>query len=176
MSERRIRELVGVFHDRARFEEAITELVAAGFTHDALSILSSHEAIEATEPPGKTVREILLPLLSELKYDGPLVSAGLIALASGPPAALAAGLLAASVGGAALREILAEITAMPHTEYFERALEAGNLILWAVIDTPEREATARAVFERYGADNIHIHLHGNDRKNGPDRSPDGGEP
>ncbi|VBB69586.1 hypothetical protein RIEGSTA812A_PEG_1059 [invertebrate metagenome] len=155
----RVQELVGVFHNRTRLEEAIADLVAAGFGHSDMSILSSHETIEAAEPPGKTVKEILLPFLSELKYDVPLVSAGLIALAAGPTAALVAGLVAAGVGSVAVREILSEITAMPHTEHFERALEAGSLILWVVIETPDREAAARAVFARHEAENVHTHLH-----------------
>ncbi|KAF0144119.1 MAG: hypothetical protein FD153_372 [Rhodospirillaceae bacterium] len=113
--DKAVRELVGVFHDRGRFEEAIMNLTAAGFAHEDLSVLSSHEAVEATEPPGKTVKEILLPLLSGLKYDGPLVSAGLIALASGPTAALVAGLVVAGLGGTVVREIIAEITA--HASY-----------------------------------------------------------
>ncbi len=155
----KIQELVGVFHNRIRLEEAIADLIAVGFEHSDMSVLSSHETIEAVEPAGKTFKEILLPFLSELKYDGPLVSAGLIALSSGPTAALVAGLVAAGVGGVAVREIISEITAAPHTEYFERALEAGSLILWVVVETPDHEAAARAVFVRHGAENIHMHLH-----------------
>ncbi len=155
----KIQELVGIFHNRMRLENAIEDLVALGFEHSEMSILSSHETIEVVEPAGKTLKEIFLPFLSELKYDGPLVSAGLIALSSGPTAALLAGLVAASVGGVVVREIISEITAAPHTEYFERALEAGSLILWVVVETPDREAAARTVFVNHGAENIHIHLH-----------------
>ena len=155
----RIQELVGVFHNRMRLEEAITDLIAVGFEHSDMSILSSHEAIEAAEPPGKTVKEILLPLLTALKYDGPILSAGLIALFSGPTAALIAGLVAAGVGGVAVREMISEIIAAPHTEHFERALEAGSLILWVVIETPDRESVAKSIFIRHGAENIHTHLH-----------------
>lgn len=154
-----IRELVGVFADRRHFEDAIEALVAEGFAHGDLSILSSHDPIEAAEPPGKTIREVLLPLFSELRYEVPLVTAGLIALAAGPTAAVIAGLVAAGVGGAALREILSEITTMPHTENFERALDAGSLILWVAIDDDAAEAKARPILERFGAKNVHIHVH-----------------
>ncbi|MBF0562944.1 MAG: hypothetical protein HQL37_13205 [Alphaproteobacteria bacterium] len=152
------REVVGVFGDRENFEKAIELLVIAGFQHGDLSILSSHEALEAAEPPGKSIREILLPFLSEFKYEVPLVAAGLIALASGPTAALIAGLVAAGLGGAALKEIVSEIVTMPHTEHFERALDAGSLILWVAVGDEAEEIAARKILIEYDASNIHLHV------------------
>lgn len=152
------KELVGIFADRDRFEQAIESLVLAGFQHGDLSILSSHDPIEAAEPPGKSIRDILLPFLSELKYDVPLVTAGMIALASGPTVALIAGLVAVGFGGAAMKEVLSEITTMPHTEHFERALDAGGLILWVAVDNEEEENRAREVMIAHGGENIHLHF------------------
>lgn len=154
-----VRELVGVFRDRAKFEEAIELLVLARFKHSDISVLSSHEPVEAaTEAPGKSIHEILLPFLSELKYDVPLVAAGLIALAAGPTAALVAGLVAAGVGGVALKEILGEIVASPHSKQLEQALKAGSLILWVAVEDAEREDAARAIYAEFGAEDVHIHV------------------
>ncbi|MBF0093818.1 MAG: hypothetical protein HQL33_09650 [Alphaproteobacteria bacterium] len=154
-----VREIVGVFADRERFEGAIEALVGSGFRHGDISVLSSHDPIEALEPPGKTVREILLPFLDEMRYDAPLVAAGLIALAGGPTAALVAGLVAAGIGGVAVKKILSEVVAAPHTDNFQRALEAGSLILWVAVEDAGREAEAREVFARFGAENVHDHAH-----------------
>lgn len=154
-----IREIVGVFADRERFEGAIEALAKSGFRHSDLSVLSSHDPIEALDPPGKTVREILLPFLDEMRYDAPLVAAGLIALAGGPTAALVAGLLAAGVGGVAAKKILGEIVAAPHTENFQRALDAGSLILWVAVEDVGKETLAREILARFGAENVHDHVH-----------------
>ncbi|MEO5374419.1 MAG: hypothetical protein H7840_09075 [Alphaproteobacteria bacterium] len=162
-----VRELVGVFADRMHFEDAIEALVAAGFAHGDLSILTSHDPIEAAEPPGKSIRDLVLPFLTELRYEVPLVTAGLIALAAGPTAAVIAAVVAAGVGGAAVREILSEVTAMPHTADFERALDAGSLIVWVAIEDEAAEARAREVLERFGAGNIHIHTHRAKAVSGP---------
>ena len=56
---------------------------------------------------------------------GPLGAAGLIALSSGTIGAAIAGLVAAGVTGVALRELLDDIKATPHTEAFAKALEGG---------------------------------------------------
>ena len=151
-----IREVVGVVADRDRLEGAIEALVEAGFRHSDLSILSSHDSIEAAEPPGKSIREILLPFLDEMRYEAPLVAAGLIALAGGPAAALIGGLVAAGVGGMAVKEILGSIVTMPHTDNFARALDAGSLILWVAVEDVPEEARARAILTRFGAENVHL--------------------
>lgn len=151
------REVVGLFADRAHFEAAVGALLQAGFARSDLSVLSSHESLEAAGREGKPWRDVLTGLVGELKYEGPLVAAGLIALAAGPVGAAIAGLVAAGVGGAAAKELLDEITAVPHSEDFSRALAAGSIILWVLAPDETGEKQAAAILREAGAQNIHSH-------------------
>ncbi|SDG78007.1 hypothetical protein [Roseospirillum parvum] len=155
-----VREVVGVFTDRPGFENAVRALSAAGFAQADISILSSHSSLEAAfaEPDEeKSLSERLLPFLGELRYETPLITAGLIALASGPTAAAVAGLVAAGVGGLAVKDLLDEIAAEPHREEFEQALKDGNILLWVAIKDAGTETRARQILAEAGARDIHLH-------------------
>lgn len=65
--------------------------------------------------------------------------------------------MGATVGGVAVKEVLDEVTATPHTEDFARAVDAGSIILWVRTDGQEREAKAKEVLQNQGAENVHIH-------------------
>lgn len=155
-----VREVVGVFTDRPAFEAAIRALSEQGFAHPDISILSSHQSVETAfaEPEEKkSLGERLLPFLGELRYETPLVTAGLIALASGPTAAAVAGLVAAGVGGLAVKDLMDEIAAEPHREEFEKALKEGHILLWVAIRDAATEAAARRTLAQAGARDIHLH-------------------
>ncbi len=148
------REIVGTFGDRGRFQAAVDALTAAGFDRGALSVLSSHAALDTAQgTPGW--RERLVGLVGELKYEGPLIAAGLIALAAGPVGAAIAALVAAGVGTAAARELLSEIAAVRDPDAFARALAAGSVILWVAVADGEQEAKANRILAENGADDVH---------------------
>lgn len=150
------RELVGLFSDPQTLVAAVKDLLGAGFAHADLSVLSSHEAVEAADPHGQSWRDRLMPLLDEQRYEVPLVAGALIAIASGPVGAAIAGLVAAGVGAAALKEILEKVISLPDTQEFAEAVEAGELVLWIDATAPDAEARATPILERHGARNIHI--------------------
>lgn len=150
------RELVGIFSDKKNFESAIDALLKAGFLRSDLSVLASHSSLEAARPEAAGLRDRLTGLVGEMKYEGPLVAAGLIALAAGPVGTALAGVVAAGVGAAALKEFLDDVTATPDTKEFERALEAGSVILWVAVPDPLREGRAKGVLESLGASNLHV--------------------
>lgn len=152
-----VREAVALFAERAAIEAAIEDLLAADFEHSDLSVLGSHEPIEAAGEPGKPLVDVLTALEGEVKYLGPLAAAGFVALASGPVGAVLAGLIAAGVGAAAIKEVLDEVTSTPHTEDFARALEEGSVILWVRVVDEGAEAEAKAILARHGGENIHVH-------------------
>ena len=110
------------------------------------------EIIRAVLPAG------IKGVVGEVKYLGPLTAAGLIMIASGPVGAAISGLVAAGITGLALRELLDDIKATPHTEAFARALEYGAVLLWVRAATPERQTIAREVLVRHGAADVHQHL------------------
>ena len=151
------REVVGLLADRESFERAVDALIAAGFHRADLSVLASHESIDAAGAPGKPWRDVLTALVGEIRYEGPLVASGAIMLAGGPTAATIAAIVGAAVGGVAVKEVLGEVTAKPHTDDFARSLDAGSVILWVRADDSESEATATRILVDAGAANVHVH-------------------
>ena len=155
-----VREVVGLFAERAPFEAAITALIEAGFERSDLSLLSSHESLEAAGAPGKPWQDVLTALVGELKFEAPLVASGAIFLAGGPMAAAVAGLIGAATGVIAAKEVIEGVTSSPHTEDFARSLAAGSVILWVRAATPELEVVASTLLIQSGAGNVHIHKPG----------------
>lgn len=149
-------EVVGIFSDRDQFQQAIDRLLQGGFARSDISVLSSHQSLEATQPGAKNWRDVVTAIAGDIKYEGPLVVAGLIALASGPVGATIAALVAAGIGGAALREALGEIAALPDPSGFERALAAGSVIVWVAAADGAAEENARRVLTEAGGSNIHV--------------------
>ena len=153
------REVVGVFADREQFEAAIRALLAAGYERRDLSVLASHESLDAAGKPSKPWKDAITALVGEVKYEVPLVASGAILLAGGSVAALIAGLVGATVGGMAVKEVLDEVTSSPHTDDFARALNAGSVILWVQIPHGEKESISATILEECGATNVHTHAH-----------------
>lgn len=151
------REVVGLFADRETFEAAVDALLDAGFQRPDLSVLASHESIDAAGKPGKKWKDALTAMVGELKYEGPLVASGAILLVGGQFAAAVAGVIGAAVGGVAVKELLDEVTSTPHTEHFARSLEAGSVILWVQVPGDDQEADAIRILETAGGANVHIH-------------------
>ncbi|MCA1907060.1 MAG: hypothetical protein LDL39_01730 [Magnetospirillum sp.] len=149
------REVVGTFADRDHFQQAVTRLLADGFTRADLSVLSSHDSLDATQP-GNKWKDALVAVAGDIKYEGPLVAAGLIALASGPVGVAIAAMVAAGIGGMAVKEVLDEVSAFPETSDFERALEAGSVILWVMVADQLGEEKAKKALAETGAANIHV--------------------
>lgn len=151
-----VREVVGLFRDRQAFESAVAALLDAGFERTELSVLASHESLDAAGKPAKPWRDVLTALVGDLKYEGPLVASGVIALAGGPATAALAGIVGAAVTGMAAKEFLEEVTAQPHTEDFARSLEAGGVILWVRGDSDDQRRRASDILITQGGTNVHV--------------------
>ena len=154
------REVVGILSSRDDFEAAVKALLAAGIERSDLSVLSSHESLAVAGKPAKPWKETLTALVGEIKYEGPLVASGAILLAGGATAAMIAGIIGAGIGGVALKEILEEIAAQPHTEAFARSLDAGSVIFWVRVDNQNMEDRAISILQHCNAANVHIHGRG----------------
>ena len=152
-----VREVVALFETRETFDRAVNALLASGFAREDLSVLASHVSLEASEKHPSTPRdEALTGLVGELKYAFPLTTAGLIAIVGGPIAASVAALVAAGLGGIAIKDYLDELTSHPETSAFADALEAGGVVLWVRVDNPGAETDAGAVLGREGGKNVHV--------------------
>lgn len=156
-SSQTVREAVGVFKDRASFEAAVHHILEAGFERSDLSVLDSHESLDAAGKPGKPFKDVLTAMVGEIKYEGPLVASGAILLAGGPTAAMIASVIGAATAGVATKELLDEVTASPHTENFANALAAGGVILWVTCNDADKEAEALKLLEQFDGANVHMH-------------------
>ncbi|MGF1611746.1 MAG: hypothetical protein ACFCUQ_20260 [Kiloniellales bacterium] len=152
-----VTEVVGRFAERASFEDAVKALRAAGFEESDLSLLDTHESLSASESELEAWRQRLASLVGEVNYIGPITAAGLIMLASEPLGVAIAGLVGAGFAGAAVKELLDEMRATPHTEAFAKALELGAVLLWVRAQTPERQERAKAILLKHGAADVHTH-------------------
>jgi hypothetical protein len=151
-----IREAVASFADREHFAQAVAQLLAAGFASGDLSVLASHVSIDAANPPKEAPSWVPSSLADEIKYIGPLTVAGIVVLSGGPIAAGIAALVAAGLGGAALKEILDRYTTS-HTEEFAAALQAGAVLLWVRCADDVQEQRAMGILEATGGRHGHIH-------------------
>ncbi|SIS90272.1 hypothetical protein [Insolitispirillum peregrinum] len=154
------RELVGIFARPEPLTACIHDLLAAGFGHANLSVLSSHEAIEAADTNEAAWQDRLMPLVNEARYEVPLVSGLLVALAGGPTAALIGGVVAAGVGLAALKELLEETIALPNSDAFADAVKAGEILLWVEVTDADREQLASSLLVKHGARDLHVNTRG----------------
>jgi len=153
-----IREVIAHFGDEASFRKAVEGLREAGFEREDLSVLGSHDSIEVADAAKSPLASWLDSLVGEVKYVGPLATAGLIALASGPTGFLIAGAAAAGIVGMATKEFLDDLTAAEHTEAFAHAFESGGVILWVRVDDDEaKRRSAERIAARHGGDRIHLH-------------------
>ena len=156
-----IREAVASFADREHLRQAVAALLAAGFAPEDLSLLATHDSLDVAGDLGAYPKEAhrWLPasLAEEVKYIGPLTVAGIIFLSGGEIAAVLAALVAAGLGGAAIKEILDRYTGRRHSEAIAAALEAGAVLLWARCEDAGRELTATRILEEAGGHNVHVH-------------------
>lgn len=156
------REVVGLFADQKQFTNAVEALREAGFARTDLSVLASHESLETAEAAVEhdakdTLVDALRAMVGEIKFAGPLGVAGIAILFGGPVGALIGGVIAAGLGGLAIRQVLSEALAHPHHEHFERAIEAGGIILWVRVADQAAETRARSLLAANGATNVHTH-------------------
>jgi hypothetical protein len=161
-----IREAVAAFPDRAHFRGAVDALLGAGFSRADLSVLASHQPLPAGEPQGEGEGAVVEAeenaAIAGLPYLAPLAIAGIIAVSAGPIAAAAAALVAAGVGGVALKEILDRYSAPPHRAELATAFAGGAALLWVRCADADVELRALRILEECGGRHVHIHGHAED--------------
>lgn len=151
-----VREIVAHFANRTTFDAAVATLLESGFDRADLSVLATHDSLAVTEGQEGTLRDALIAVLGEWKVEVPLIASGAILLAGGPIAVAVAGIIGATVGGIAVKEVVEEVTAQSHSEEFIKAVEAGNIVLWVRIADAERGSTAQDILRRMGGSDVHL--------------------
>lgn len=156
-TEGRSLEVVGHFASHKSFARAVKALTEAGFARTDLSVLSTHDSLDAVERDARPWKDALIAVAGEIKYEAPLVAAGAVILVGGPVAATVAALIAAAVGGAAVKEVVDEVTSTTDRESYLRALAAGSVILWVRVADAEAERKAMRIMKDCGGLNVHLH-------------------
>lgn len=152
-----VTEVVARFETRDAFQKAVEILRGAGFESSDLSVLDSHQSLEAAEDTATAWQDVLAGLVGEIQYVGPIATAGLIAVAAGPVGAAVAAGIAAGVSGWAVKDFLDEINAAPDTEAFAKALEEGAVLLWVRADNLGKQDNASAILRDAGGHDVHTH-------------------
>ena len=173
-----IREAVGVFHDRDALQNAVEDLLSAGFDRSELSLLAGERAIEqklghayqkvqeleddAAVPRAAFVGNHSLALgrvgmIGGLAYIGATAAAGAVVASGG---ALAATIVAAAIaggGGGLLGSWAARLLGRDRAEKLQRQLDHGGLLLWVALRDEAHERRALAILSQSGADDVHAH-------------------
>ena len=168
-------EAVAVFHDVADLDQAVDELVEAGFDRSDVSLLASEAAVEEKlghryervqeledEPAAPRVRYRTLTefadteraVISSLTFLPAVIAAGTVVASAGVVAAAIAG---TAIGGAVLSTVLARWIDKNHAEHLQEQLEHGGLLLWVNTATPEKREAAIKILTKHAATDVHVH-------------------
>ena len=149
-------EVVGTLSNRLLLDETVAALLAAGFERTDLSLLASHQSVEAMDEGGGNWKDAISALAGEYTVLGPLAVSGGIILAGGPAAAGVAAAVGAAVGGLALAESLRESLAESDASDVVRAAEAGSIIIWVRAEDAGKQDLALRILEENGAASVHV--------------------
>jgi hypothetical protein len=171
-------EAVGVFEDSTRLQEAIDELLSAGFDRAELSLLAGEDAVaEKLGHRYKKVQEIeddtSLPrqayvspesigdaqggLIGGLMYVGAGAAAGAVVASGGAfAAAIAAASLAGGAGGL-IGGILARWLGAHQAHHVQEQLDHGGLLLWVRTRDKAHERRAVEILKRHSGRDVHVH-------------------
>lgn len=178
MSNKPVREAVGVFGDFRSLQRAADELLTAGFDRSALSLLADPATVrrkrgqifasvrDAEDDPAAPYRAYA-GFDSRIEAEGALI--GIIAYAGAMAAAIVAAghgvslsghiawVAAAGAVGGLVGLWLAQMVEKRHRAYLRSLLDAGGLLLWVRAPDEEHERRALTVMRYHGASDVHAH-------------------
>lgn len=173
-----VREAVGVFHDAATLEDAVDELMVAGFDRAEISLLASEKAVidklghlyqkvgELEDDPKvaraayverDSVVEADAGLIGGLAYVGALAAVGTVVASGGTLGVAILGATLGGGGGGLLGSIISHWFSRRHAAHIEEQLTKGGLLLWVHIRDDEHETRARRILEAHSAADVHVH-------------------
>lgn len=173
-----IREAVGVFHDREAFQNAVEDLMSAGFDRSELSLLAGERTIEeklghayrrvqeledeptvprAVYVENHSLAEGRTGVIGGLAYIGAVVGAGAVVASGGTLAAAVAAAAIAGGGSGLIGGWLARFLGRDYAQALQEQLEHGGLLLWVHLRDPAHEQRAIEILKRNGAEDVHVH-------------------
>lgn len=171
-------EAVAVFDDADSLQDAIDDLMRAGFGRSDLSLLAGEAAVErklghAYKKVDSLEDDLSVPrtayvapesrgdaeggLIGVLVYIGATAAIGAVVATGGTLAAALAAAVAAGGTGGLIGSALANLIEARHAAYLQEQIERGGLLLWVRTWDAERERQAVALLSRHSAHDVHLH-------------------
>lgn len=177
-TEQTATEAVGVFESAETFQDAIDELLSAGFNQAELSLMADEKTVEKKlghlysrteemedEPAVPRIAYISNEshgdakgaLVGGLTYVGAIAAVGAVVASGGAAtAAIVAGVLAGGTSGL-IGGILAELLGQHHADYLQKQISHGGLLLWVRTRDAAHEARALEILKKHAAHDVHLH-------------------
>jgi hypothetical protein len=173
-----VREAAGVFNRPDDFQNAIDELLSAGFDRADLSLLASEHAVEeklghhyerasalADDPKvprtayvsAEAIGDAQGGLIGALVYVGAGVAAGAVVASGGTLATVIAAAVVMGGAGGFIGSILAKWLGEHHAGMLQEQLEHGGLLLWVRTWNADDEARAVAILRKHSSNDVHVH-------------------
>jgi hypothetical protein len=175
----RVREVAGIFHSHGALEDAIDDLLRAGFDRADIDVIGDIEELRKRLGDAYVASEELAdvpqaPRRPFFARDDLTVTVIVVASTIGGAGAMAAALgviasegswVSALVAGAVAGVVGAGVAALLIARYFERERVRGlewyaaarGLILWVRVRDREREDEAQEILLRHGAQAVRVH-------------------
>jgi len=166
-------ELVGIFPDYQSLQQAIDDLLLAGFARCELSLSAPQMGKQAGEPIVKLADDPKARRVdhfcSEALGDAegslvggfaliPALAGAWGAGAAGVGLAATAGIAVASGGtGALVGLALAYLLSRKWHAEHERQVQDGGMLLWVGLRSPNQQTAAVQILKRHGAHHVHSH-------------------
>jgi hypothetical protein len=173
-----VREAVGVFHDAESFQNAVEDLMKAGFDRSELSLLAGARAVEQklghayqkiqeleddpTVPRAAYVGNHSLAIgrigiIGGLAYIGAVVGAGAVVASGGTLAAVITAAASAGGGGGLLGGWAAGFLGRDRAQALQQQLDRGGLLLWVHVRDAAHAERATEILTGNGAEDVHVH-------------------
>jgi hypothetical protein len=157
--------ITGVFTSRSRAEQAVDELMRAGFASEDVSLLMSEStrgrefAVKtSTKAPegaatGATIGGVLGAVAAGLAAVGTITVPGLALVAAGPVVAALAGLGAGAAAGGLTGGLIGLGVPEHEAKFYAKEIEKGGILV-GVYAHKDRVEAARDILNAAGADKV----------------------
>jgi len=173
-----IYEIVGIFDDEESFKATIDELLSSGFDRASLGLLATEKAVEeklghkyqksteAEDDPEaprvayvskESIGDAEGAIIGTLLYVPAVATTGALVASGAAMGVIVAATALAGGAGALIGSILAAQLGQHHSEYIQEELDRGGIVLWVRLLSPEEKDTAKRVFKKYSAHDVHVH-------------------
>jgi hypothetical protein len=174
----KVREAVGVFHDRNSFQAAVDELLNSGFDRADLGLLASTRAVEEKlghlyekvselEDDPRVPRAAFIGrdsmvegrtgIVGGLAYIGALAAIGAVVASGGTLAWTIAAAVVAGGGGGLLGGVAARWLGRERAKTIQDQLDHGGLLLWVRLRDVTHERRAVDILRMHSAADVHVH-------------------